>query len=266
MEQHLTKHEFHSLIKLFSKLTGIKYSDEKLYLFESRLSKFVGDYREFHNYHDFIHKLKHNKELQNGLINALTTNYTYFFRESKHFRFLQYILKNKFTEEKELRLWSAAASGGHEAYSMAISLLGRHGNPHKEFKILGTDIASDKINFAKKGIYKEEEIRSHIFGESINKFFLIKPDGYEVKQFIKNHVTFATMNIMNPFPFKKNFHIIFLRNILIYFKPHEKELILNKIANYIHPNGYLIISLSESLTGLNIPFKHITSGIHILKR
>lgn len=265
LNQHLTKHELNSIIKIFANLTGIKYNKKKLYLLENRLSKLVCPNCEFKTYKEFITKLKQDKTLQNKLINLLTTNFTYFFRESKHFRFLRYILQNKFKDENELRLWSAAASGGHEAYSMAISLLGRHGNPHKNFKILGTDIASEKIDFAKKGIYKEEEISKYLNSETISKFFLYSNGEYKVKEFVKQHVTFSTLNILGAYPFKKEFHVIFLRNILIYFKPEEKEQILIKLSHYLHPQGYLIISLSESLTGLNVPFKHINSGIYMLK-
>lgn len=265
MEQHLKPSELSQLIEIFRKLTGIRYSREKLYLFENRLAKYVGDNRQYPTYSEFIIALEQNRELRNSLINSLTTNYTYFFREDKHFRFLRYILQHKFQDEMELRLWSAAASGGHEAYSMAISLLGRHSDPRKSFKILATDIASEKIASAKLGLYNNEDIEGHITEESIKKFFLKTSTGYQVKDFVKNHINFSILNIMGPYPFKKEFHVIFLRNILIYFKPEEKELILNKISNYLHPQGYLVISLSESLTGLNTPFKHVTSGIHTLK-
>lgn len=265
MEEHLSSHELNKLIEIFRELTGIRYSKEKLYLFENRLAKYVGENREYPTYSKFIKALEKDRSLRNQLVNSLTTNYTYFFREDKHFRFLRYILQNKFQDENELRLWSAAASGGHEAYSMAISLLGRHSDPRKTFKILATDIASEKIASAKLGLFKDEDIEGHLAEESIRKFFLKTPTGYQVKEFVKNHITFSVLNIMGSYPFKKEFHIIFLRNILIYFKPEEKEIILNKVSNYLHPEGYLVISLSESLTGLNTPFKHITSGIHTLK-
>jgi chemotaxis protein methyltransferase CheR len=207
--EKLTNKDFYALSDIFHDLTGIKYSTDKIYLFENRLSKFVGEWGGFSNYNDFISKLKSDPDLRNRFINELTTNFTFFFRESIHFYFLKYIVNKKFIKEKEVRIWSAAASGGHEAYSMAISLLGRHNNVSTNFKILATDIATEKIEFAIKGVYKLEEINGYLNKESILKFFNIKNNQYYVKNFLKSHITFKILNLMDPYPFHKKFHIIF---------------------------------------------------------
>lgn len=263
MYTHLEHKEFSELIDIFRELTGIHYSREKLYLFENRLSKFVGITGNYSSYTEFIEELRNpdNKQLREQFVNQLTTNYTYFFREPVHFRFLQYLIKEKFKDKEELRLWSAAASGGHEAYSMAMSIDAVI-RGLRRYKILGTDIAADKIEMAKAGIYKSDEVVGHMHNDTINKYFLEVDHMYQVKKRIKNNVKFGTLNIMEPYPFKNNFNIIFLRNIMIYFKNEEKEIMLNKIADYLEPDGYLIISLSESLTGLKVPFKHIKHGIY----
>lgn len=260
---HLNNKDFEELIEIFKELTGINYSKKKLYLFENRLSKFVGITGKYDSYREYIDDLKkdENKQLREQFVNQLTTNYTYFFREPIHFRFLQFIVTEKYKDKDELRLWSAAASGGHEAYSMAMSIDAVLRGT-KKYKILGTDIAADKIKLAKDGVYKQEEIFGHMHNEAINKYFSYIDNNYHIKKRIKANVKFALLNIMDPFPFKKNFNIIFLRNIMIYFKNKEKELMLNKIADYLEPDGYLIISLSESLTGLKVPFKHIKHGIY----
>lgn len=264
MFHHLSHSQLRELCKIFKELTGIEYNKEKIYLFENRLTKFVGETRDFHSYDELIVALnkRHNRELREQYVNQLTTNYTYFFRESVHFRFLQYIVKNKFEDINSLRVWSAAASGGHEAYSIAMTLDPILTESDRNYSILGTDIARDKIEQAREGVYQSEEIDGHIHKNTVFKNFIKIGNDYKVTDRIKKRVKFAPLNIMGTYPFTKKFHIIFLRNILIYFKSNEKELILNNIANYLDPNGYLIISISESLTGLNIPFKHISHSIY----
>lgn len=260
----ITPDELQTLISLFHRFTGIRYTEEKIYLFQNRLSGFISPTR-FSSYREFIKALQSdkNRQLREEFINQLTTNFTYFFREPKHFRFLQHIYIHKFHKEREIRLWSAAASGGHEAYSMAISLESLSRKSGKPYRIIGTDIAQDKIKHAKEGLYKRAEVENFLHIRAIDEYFTQEGDNLRVKNSIKNKVQFDVLNIMGAYPFKKEFHIIFLRNILIYFKKEEKEQILNKIATYLHPHGYLVISLSESLTGLKVPFKHVKHSIYV---
>ncbi len=265
MGQTISDLQLKQLIDIFKELTGIQYKEEKIYLFENRLNKYVSGDSIYKDYASFIKALKDNKntKLRADYINELTTNFTYFFREPIHFRFIQHIFRSKFQKEKDIRIWSAAASGGQEAYSIAIALKAIQSEVNKTFRIIGTDIAANKITGAKIGLYSTDEIDEYMEPNSIIKYFDESSNGYSIKQIIKQHVQFAELNIMGIFPFSKNFHIIFLRNILIYFDNNEKEIMLNKIANYLDPEGYLIISMSESLAGLNVPFKHVANSIYI---
>lgn len=265
MFNHLTYAQLRHLCGIFKELTGIEYNKDKIYLFENRLSKLVGVNKEFATYDELIVALgkKHKKQLKEEFINLLTTNYSYFFREAVHFRFLQYIVKNKFSDIPELRVWSAAASGGQEAYSIAMTLNSLYRGRENDFKILGTDIARDKIKTAQQGLYHAEEIEGHIHPSVIKKNFIPTNNDYQIVDRIKSHVKFAPLNIMGVYPFTKQFHIIFLRNVLIYFKAKEKEQIIRNMVNYLHPDGYLIASTSESLSGLDVPLKHISHSIYI---
>ncbi|MGL1893561.1 MAG: chemotaxis protein CheR [Spirochaetaceae bacterium] len=253
------------LTTIFQELTGIKYGVEKIYLFINRLTFFVGINSTFNNYNDLIVALedKKNTTLRTDYVDLLTTNYTYFFRESVHFKFLQHIFRNKFQDIKELRFWSAAASSGQEAYSMAIALRSASTGTQKKYKILGSDIATNKIEYAKIGRYVPDEVINHVHPNAIKKYFTQTETSFDVKPQIKNDVQFSTLNLMKYLPFSKQFHVIFLRNVLIYFKAEEKEKIINNIADYLHPDGYLIVSLSESLTGLKVPFKHVSNSIYV---
>lgn len=265
MFEHISDTELSDLINLFKELTGITYTKEKIYLFENRLSKYINETTGYLTYSDFITALrdKKNELLREHFIDDITTNYTFFFREPKHFRFLEFFFKTKFTEENEIRIWSAAASGGHEAYSMAMVLEPLKNTLNKHYKILGTDIAMEKIVYARAGVYTKDEVESYIYQKSISHYFDEKDNFYVIKPNLKENVKFEQFNLMLNFPFKKLFHIIFLRNVLIYFKNEEKESILCKISNCLHPKGYLVISLSESLTGLKVPFKHISESIYM---
>lgn len=262
---HIKNRELQELIDIFKDLTGIQYSKKKIYLFENRLAKFVDGSRGIGSYEMLINALKDktDSDLIDDYVNELTTNFTYFFREPKHFRFIQHMFSTKFQNEKDIRIWSAAASGGHEAYSMAISLEAILHDSNKKYQIMGTDIAVDKIEKAKRGIYSAEEIEEYLNPASIKRYFNQIGENYSVIESIKKNVHFAPLNILGAYPFKHDFHLIFLRNILIYFENAEKEKILKNIANYIKPGGYLVISMSESLTDLNVPFRHVAHSIYV---
>lgn len=266
MNYDLNEAQFYKLADIFYKLSGIKYGIEKFYLLENRLLRFIGDRGSFDSYNDLIKALEEgiDKKLQTDFVNTLTTNYSYFFREPVHFRFLNFLCQNKFQTEKELRFWSAAASAGQEAYSMAVAAYGAA--KMKQIKILGTDIAADKIEEARNARYPAQQINGYLAPSSVGKFFRLSEDGYyDVKPALKNMVLFNVLNLKGEYPFNRKFHAIFLRNVLIYFKPEEKIEILNKIANVLHPQGYLILSLSESISSLEVPFKHVNNSIYKLK-
>lgn len=259
--------ELQELIVLFKEFSGIQYDHSKIYLFENRLVRFVGESSPHKNYRDLIKALKTpgNPALKEKFVNALTTNYSFFFREPVHFRFLSYIIKKRFYGKMNIRLWSAAASSGQEAYSMAI-IMHSFLSSHQSVKILGTDIARDQLTKARGGSYPVSAVSGHVHDRLILNFFNESPEGYTVQDKIKKMVSFRYLNLLEPYPFKKKFHIIFLRNVLIYFKPLEKTRILNQIARYLHPDGFLILSLSESLTGLKVPFEHVSNSIYRLKK
>ncbi|MFN3603124.1 MAG: CheR family methyltransferase [Leptonema sp. (in: bacteria)] len=257
---------FYKLQDLFYRLTGIKLKENKKYLVENRLSKFVGENKNFKTFEDFYDALVTDPSgnLKNLLIQALITNYTFFFREPIHFSFLRWYLRNNKEKQPYLRIWSCGCSTGEEAYSIAITALMELPNLQQyDFKILASDVVKEYILQAKQGIFSKHKLEN-FNKELILKYFDYLPhlESYQIKQRVKEFIAFRILNLISPFPFTKEFDIIFLRNVLIYFTLEEKKEIIKKIYPYIKRNGYLILGLTESLTGIPHSFEVLKYSIY----
>jgi chemotaxis protein methyltransferase CheR len=233
----------------------------------SRLQKYVGENKVYKNYEEYYEELSKGKDhdLITDFVNILTTNFSYFFREKLHFNFLQYFLKNKIEGKNYIRIWSAACSTGEEPYSIAITCRENVGNIDMlDFKILATDISTKVLIEAEKGTYDLGKVEKSLTKMNIlNNFKTDKKDNtITASDKIKKMIAFRQLNLLNPYPFNKNFDLVFLRNVLIYFNKNEKEIILNRIYDYIKPDGYLVIGLSESLLGMKTGFKVIKYSIY----
>ncbi|HOV62260.1 MAG TPA: CheR family methyltransferase [Spirochaetia bacterium] len=261
----LSESLFKKIAVLFKESSGINLKDYKKYLVEYRLQKFVGEGKPFKDFHSYYRALKADKtgELRTEFVNSLTTNYTYFFREAVHFRFLKNYLAKHGSTEQYLRFWSAGCSSGEEAYSMAITCL-EHGVAQKDIKILATDISLKVLTFAAEGIYHYSKIKGDLSDSTLRKYFIFNPDkkNFQVREEVKQLIAFRYLNLMDPFPFRKRFDIVFLRNVLIYFDTHEKEIILEKIGEELKEGGYLILGLSESLVGIQHRFTQLKYSIY----
>lgn len=252
---NLSKDLYRKMSELLYKSTGINLKEHKHYLMVHRLSKFVGPGKAFVDFESYYEALQNDKtgNLIIDFMNVLTTNWTFFFREPLHFDFLRDYLKKNADSEDYIRIWSAACSSGEEPYSMSIAATQAMSNPAvKDFKILATDISTKVLNFAKAGRYHYTKIRGHLEDSQLKTYFDFDKlsNDFVVAKHIKDLITFGYLNLLEPYPFNKMFDIVFLRNVLIYFDNKEKEIVVNKIANYIKPGGYLITGLSESLVGI----------------
>jgi len=267
-EVRLTDSLFKKFVEYFYKLTGISIKDYKKYLLESRLLKFVGPEKKFRDFETYYKALISDKqgELVREFINTLTTNWTFFFREEVHFNFLKNYLKEKINIEPYIRLWSAGCSTGEEAYSMAICCFEVLNNPFLyDLKILATDISLDVLKVAYQGVYHYNRmLKGSIEDRILKKYFIFDKENKDfiVKDEVKSLVSFRYLNLMDDYPFKKKFDVVFLRNVLIYFDNNEKEYILSKIFPYVKDGGYVILGLSESLVGISHPFKMLKNSIY----
>lgn len=202
------------------------------------------------------------------LVNSLTTNHTFFMREPIHFNFMRNValpeIREKERNTKDVRIWSAAASSGEEAYSIVMTLKDFFGFEATEWDttVLATDISTKVLDKARQGIFKAEAVEQ-LPQRWIKQHFSITKDGdYQVKPATRNEVVFNNFNLMTPFPFRKKFHIIFLRNVMIYFDDPTKDELLKKMADFLETGGYLFVGTTETIDHQKIGLHHIQPSIY----
>lgn len=206
------------------------------------------------------------KELKNRFLDTVTVHKTNFFREINHFEFLQNNLGEILAESQsvkntgELRVWSSACSTGEEAYT--LSMLFKEILPaNVKAKILATDISPESIRKALTGVYKfgpEDNISNYY----INKYFQKQENQWVINDEIKNNVTFRLFNLVDSFPFKNPFDIVFCRNVMIYFDKEVQQTLVNKFYDVIGKKGLLFIGHSESLIQIKHPFTYYEPTIY----
>lgn len=261
--------EFYELAGIIKQQCGISLKEEKKSLINCKLQKKLHemDMDNFRSYYEYlIHD--HTGNAMDELINLITINYTYFMREPNHFELLKYkVLKDlvRSIKDYDLRIWCAACSTGEEAYTLAMLLhdfftteTGRWNS-----RLLATDLSSCALDIAKKGIYKTSEL-SVLPDNWLYKYFKETKD--EFKQFkdeLRNEIIFRRFNLADErFPFKKKFHIIFCRNVMIYFDPDVRSVLQDKLYDSLEHGGYLFIGHTESLLTDSKKFVHIAPSVY----
>lgn len=255
--------------KLLYDKTGIRISDAKSELLQIKLQRIMRK-KNIVNIHDYYNHLKKSvsgNEMQD-FINTFTTNTTLFFREPNHFDYLQLhmsaILKaNPSIKEKgEIRVWCAACSTGQESVTLAMVL--------KEFlpkdisiRLLATDIDSTVLSRALSGFYTKEEIHN-IPRYFLGKYFSLTEDGYQVQDELRQIITYRQFNLMHDFPFKHTFHLVFCRNVMIYFDRQVQQRLIDKFYDCIGTGGFLFVGNSESL--LSKKHKFLSTGPSIYQK
>ncbi len=202
------------------------------------------------------------------LINVLTTNHTYFMRESEHFDYMTKVAlpwaKARAMRDRDLRIWSAASSTGEEPYVLAMVVLDFFGLEHRgwDTRILATDVSTRVLEHASRGVYLTEDIAPLPLKWKQRYFRQINAGEYQVRDELKKELIYRQFNLMNRFPFKRQFHIVFLRNVMIYFPDDTKYQVINKIYEFMEPGGYLFIGTTESLNRSMTPFQYVQPSIY----
>lgn len=266
-ELKLTPEQFRKLAAYFYSQTGILLKDYKKYLVEHRLGRIIGKDGQFNSYNDFYQTLLADKsgELKALLVQALTTNWTFFFRDDVQFKFYADYLKANYDKEDYLRIWSAGCATGEEAYSLALVALETiPAATQLDLRILATDISLPVLQTAMTGKYHYTKIKGNIPDQLLKKYFIFdkRKKDFIIKKEVRSLVSFRYLNLMDDFPFKKKYDLVFLRNVLIYFDKREKEYILHKIYDILKDKGFLFLGLSESLVDVVQPFKLIRNSIY----
>jgi len=199
------------------------------------------------------------------MVDALTTNFTSFFRETEHFDLLRYKIVEEHSHHDPLRVWSAACSTGEEPYSIAITLLEALGDSGRSVEIVASDISTRAMKRAADALYQADQLTT-VPKALLRKYFL-KGEGqwngwYRLKPVVRKLVEFRHVNLMDALPSQAPFSVIFCRNVMIYFDQHGQQSVVNRLAPYLEPNGYLFIGHAEGLAGVTHPLRYIQPAVY----
>jgi len=263
--KRLTEEEFSKFARLIYDESGIFLKDTKITLLSNRLRKrlqalSIAEFSDYYNYLQSLNPKEKTIEYEK-MLDVVSTNETYFFRNERHFEALTHeclpeIAKVK--SSKKLRIWSAACSTGEEPYTIAICVKEKaHLFAGWDIEILATDIAPSVLEFANIAEYSGRRIEK-VPPEFLKKYFTPKNDdkqNYVVNEDVKKLVKFYYHNFFKS-PFPKDIDIIFCRNVMIYFdKKHQMELV-SKFYQSILDHGYLFIGHSETLHSISEDFSY----------
>ncbi len=257
----IADNDFNRLTEFIRNNYGIELSKKRA-LIEGRLGQYITN-KGFNSFESFVNYVLTDTTgiACEILTSKLTTNYTFFMREENHFYFLYHNILPSL-EDSEIRIWSAAT--GEEAYSIAMTThdyITATGS-NSSVKITASDISKKVISEAKEGIYSTNDM-GRISAQWLSVYFsCLGEDKVIIKDEIKRMVSVCYVNLIEPFPFKKRFHIIFCRNVMIYFNIQTKIELVKKLYDSLETGGYLIISHSESLNGISDDFTYIKPSVY----
>lgn len=262
---------FKAVAEILKGLTGIHLAENEknLFLMAGRLNK-VFRKLEIYNYQEYIDLLKSGQqEYLNGLVSAMTTNTTEFFREDKHFDLLKTAIEEILTRKGpncEIRVWCSASSTGQEPYTIAMVLEEvRSQLPPFNLKLLATDVDNEVLQKASNGIYTQREIDSvpSLYQKKYFSEILSEEQIYQVNSQLRDSIRFAQFNLMTEdYPFKFPFDIIFCRNVLIYFDRATTAGIINKFVGALGQDSYLFLGHAETGTMQNENLKSVGSALY----
>lgn len=252
----MTETDFNFLRLLLHLRSGLALSLEKRYLAESRLG-ILCRRRGIDGIGQLVQRLRpgNDTELENAVVEAMTTNETLFFRDQSPFElFRNVILPEKLTSNaatRSLRIWCAAVSTGQEAYSlamvldeMAVRLSGW------KVQIIGTDISAEVLERARTGIYNQFEIQRGLPIQMLLKHFQQNGDKWQVSERLRAMVELQQNNLLQPNGHLGQFDVIFCRNVLIYFDVPTKTKVLEALAPRLAPDGALVLGAAETVIGI----------------
>lgn len=252
--------EFNQFRVFLEDACGISLGENKQYLVTNRMRRLM-DENKIVSFAELVRQLKSgaNRKLKDEVIDAMTTNETFWFRDIYPYEHLKNILFPQLMGPANknfgpLRIWSAACSSGQEPYS--ISMMAEEfkqknmGSLPKQVQVVATDLSSTILDQARKGEYDKLSVMRGLSNERLERFFDKTPDGnWKIKSLVKERIEFRPINLMDSYAALGKFDIVFCRNVLIYFNAELKRQILQKIHASLKPQGILYLGSSEGLAG-----------------
>ncbi len=264
-----TDEEYLRIVRFLKSRYGIDMSRKKE-IVAGRLENYLRA-NGYKSYTDYMNAVETDITggLEKKLVNLLSTNHTYFMREPEHFTYFRQVvlpwLKKKEETNKDLRIWCGASSTGEEPYTIAMILMDFFGLEHGAWdtQVLATDVSTDVLRKAMDGVYGSEQVevlpdnwRRRFFRKTLNQ------DTYYVTDELKKQVMFRKFNLMDPLPFRKKLHVVFLRNVMIYFDEKTKQDLIMRIYDAMESGGYLFIGQTETINREYCPFEHVRPSVY----
>jgi chemotaxis protein methyltransferase CheR len=243
---------------------GIVLEDNKHYLFETRLTPIL-KHHGLASLNDLctILRAKRDIGLSHEVVEAMTTNETYFFRDPAQYEAIRTVLLPRLARErretKTLRFWSAAASTGQEAYSLAMLLL-QQGLEDWKFEILGTDFSPKVLERARAGVYQQIELNRGLPAALITKYFHRRGTEWQLNEKVRKMVRFETIDLRHNLRSLGPFDLVFCKNVMIYFDDDTKRQIMKDLHSTLHRGGWLLLGGAETALGLENRFERQIVG------
>lgn len=253
--------------------SGMVYTANDYYRLDARINELVKIFsvNSVDEIYD-MYKKNITPDMKAVLINISTNNETYFFRDVKPFSVLSKLVLPEILAKVltgPINIWSAASSTGQEAFSMLMGVQSSSiATAFSRINIFGSDISTDALNKAKKGLYNGLDVQRGLPIALLMKFFTQSSDEtWQINKDILGKVKFAEFNLLKDVYPKENYHIIFCRNVLIYQEKDNKAAILKNLYSALKPGGYLFLGNGESLIGIDTKFERVTlDGYTIYKK
>jgi len=254
----LQPEEHKSLAQYVYSLCAITLDESKGYLIEGRLARLVEETRAG-SYNGLLMRAKSDasRAIERRIIDAITTNETFFFRDTSPFDLLRHKIIPELVDRRaragaaRIRIWSAACSTGQELYSIAILLRDLLGDTDRYgIHLVGTDISDDAVARASRGLFSPIEISRGLSESQRAKYFTPRVGGWQIRDEIRGMASFKKLNLMADFSALGRFDIIFCRNVAIYFSERDKASLFGRMERALEPEGCLVIGAMESLNGI----------------
>lgn len=271
LTQKIDSHTFELFSRFLNNEAGIQLGPNKQYLVETRIRKILIDYK-IASIKDLIEaiELPKNRQLKQIVIDAMTTNETFWFRDVYPFEYLKKTILPEFSKNKpnqRLRIWSSACSSGQEPYSISIiieELCKSVFSKNVDVEIIATDLSHKIMSDAKSAKYDKISVVRGLSSQRLRDYFDQNSDNsWQVKPGIKKRVQFRTQNLKGSYGLLGKFDVVFCRNVLIYFSGELKLEIIKKIHRTMEKGGYLFLGSSESLGNVTDLFEmvHCSPGV-----
>jgi len=252
---------FTAIAEVLKARSGLVVGPDKMYLLETRLAPIIKR-ENLRDLSELSTKLRPGSALERDVVEAMTTNESLFFRDTKPFESIRKTVLPRLHAARPagapLRIWSAAASTGQEAYSIAMVVADlAPAMPGRRVEIVGTDIAREPLERARAGLYSQFEIQRGLPMQMLVKHF-VKEDGqWRIRQALRDAVSFREWNLLSDLKPLGSFDIVFCRNVLIYFDPPTKRRVLDAVAKQMPADGVLYLGGAETVLGLTEAFRPV---------